>query len=172
MQVLFERSEQWAGLECITDDDEGDWIAGIVLEMDGSFSVVHGGPTNEGPEFDHRFATIDGAKAFVREHAGSMINNEPIRSVTPAIRPATTPGAYLAPSSDGTRDYLVEWTGFVFECECPGYSYRGRCRHINALKAQQATTEPVTVPCRSCRRPTHRTKLDDGLCSLCVVNNL
>jgi hypothetical protein len=58
--------------------------------------------------------------------------------MTPAIRPADRPGEYLAQSSDGTREYLVSWSGYVFECECRGFQYRGRCRHAAAV----ATMEP------------------------------
>jgi hypothetical protein len=37
-------------------------------------------------------------------------------------------------SSKGTETYDVNVSGDYENCTCPGFTYRGRCKHVTALK--------------------------------------
>ncbi|MEM7366390.1 MAG: DEAD/DEAH box helicase [Pseudomonadota bacterium] len=41
---------------------------------------------------------------------------------------------YLTPSSKGDRQYRIEVEGADLTCDCPGFSYRGMCKHVRELK--------------------------------------
>ena len=40
------------------------------------------------------------------------------------------------PNSKGTDTYAVECTDRGFTCECPGFSFRGRCKHSQSVSDQ------------------------------------
>lgn len=51
------------------------------------------------------------------------------------------PAFHVAPSSKGGDYYVVTYFPEThrYHCECPGYFYRGRCRHVvDAGKAVEA----------------------------------
>lgn len=39
-----------------------------------------------------------------------------------------------ASQSEDDTVYIIEWTGTQWVCSCPGFIYRNRCKHIEALR--------------------------------------
>lgn len=80
---------------------------------------------------------------------------------------------FLVLSSDGTKVYAVQWTGYIWQCECTAATFGLDCWHLLAVKqriAAASPAEPVKVPCRQCGKMTHRNKMDAGLCARCLLN--
>lgn len=45
-------------------------------------------------------------------------------------------GALTVRSSSGNGTYRVTYAGpYIRHCECKGFTYRGRCRHVDQLNA-------------------------------------
>jgi hypothetical protein len=54
------------------------------------------------------------------------------------------PGAYLVQSSDGETFYQVRLS--PQSCQCKGFQYRSKCRHVAAVLAMYQETEVLMDP--------------------------
>lgn len=44
------------------------------------------------------------------------------------------PETYITPStSDPSLSYTISWAHNHYVCSCPGYSFRGKCKHAEAM---------------------------------------
>ena len=50
---------------------------------------------------------------------------------------------YVTPSSKGNHQYHIEVEGADITCDCPGFGYRGMCRHVRELKDIIANGKPI-----------------------------
>jgi len=47
-------------------------------------------------------------------------------------------------SSDGVTSYLVRCLpGGTWTCTCPGFEYRGNCRHVRQVRSRYTTDMPA-----------------------------
>ena len=41
------------------------------------------------------------------------------------------------------NEYMVESTGYKYSCTCTGYNFRGKCKHIDAVKKQTLISQQI-----------------------------
>ena len=51
-----------------------------------------------------------------------------------AEKETKTVRSWSVPSSDGDKKYSVLFNAGNFSCECPGYQFRGSCKHIKMVR--------------------------------------
>jgi DNA polymerase/3'-5' exonuclease PolX len=101
---------------------------GLLLNQKGLFNVAGGTPVQ----------VDDGTEGGVAVWLGSkwMAYLEPTsRQAWAAPKGPMTSSVVVPSSSGGGKTYTVDRSGDNYQCSCPGFSYRGKCRHVDEVRA-------------------------------------
>lgn len=58
-----------------------------------------------------------------------------VPQISKDIKPVARIQSWTAKSSDGKRNYKVTYNGRNWNCECVGFGYRGKCKHVTNIQS-------------------------------------
>lgn len=106
-----------------------------VYLMDGDKVYAYSAWGKAKPHYMKTFLRIDKrGRKFVEEKKNTWKFDLSI-SAEPAEIPATPSGQTWTVVGSKGNSYTVSLSGGVWACSCPGHGFRGRCRHVDDMRA-------------------------------------